>query len=111
MNARRPWSRSAAWAQLHEIQRIHLSEISPWVEKTIINYPKYIIAKDGVFGLENKLIESLSSALVQTLPPVKIPIRKRFSQRNKKVTQFVSKNPLFCGPISMIALPRSILLI
>ena len=86
----------------HEIQRIHLSEISPWVEKSIINYPKYIIAKDGVFGLENKLNESLSSALVQTLPPVKIPIRKRFSQRNKKVTQFVSKNPLFCGLLLLL---------
>ena len=86
----------------HEIQRIHLSEVSPWVDKSIINYPKYIIAKDGVFGLEDKLNESLSSTLAQTLPPVKIPIRERFSQRNKKVAQFVSKNPLFCGLLLLL---------
>ena len=86
----------------HEIRTIHEEEVSSWVKEIKINHPKYIIRNEGVYGLEPILSESVSTALGKNLPPVKKTIRQRIGSRNKKVTQFVSKNPMFCGLLLLL---------
>ena len=86
----------------HEIRTIHEEEVSSWVKEIKINHPKYIIRNEGVYGLEPILSESVSTALGKSLPPVKKTIRQRIGSRNKKVTQFVSKNPMFCGLLLLL---------
>ena len=86
----------------HEIRTIHEEEVSSWVKEIKINHPKYIIRNEGVYGLEPILSESVSTALGKNLPPVMKTIRQRIGSRNKKVTQFVSKNPMFCGLLLLL---------
>ena len=43
---------------LHQIKKISLDTITPWIHKSIIDHPKYIIEEKGVYGLEEELNES-----------------------------------------------------
>ena len=86
----------------HEIKRIRLSEISPWVKKSTIDHPKYIIQEKGVYGLEDQLSKSLSFSLQEVLPTVKKTFLERISTQNKKVTKFMGRNPLFCGLLLLL---------
>lgn len=86
----------------HEIKRIRLSEISPWVKKSTIDHPKYIIQEKGVYGLEDQLSKSLSFSLQEVLPTVRKTFLERISTQNKKVTKFMGRNPLFCGLLLLL---------
>ena len=86
----------------HELKRIRLDEISPWVQKSIIDHPKYIIQEKGIYGLEDQLYESLSVTLDGILPPVKKTFLEGISNQNKKITKFMGRNPLFCGLLLLL---------
>lgn len=86
----------------HELKKISLSEISPWVKKSTIDHPRYIIQEKGVYGLEDQLNESLSFTLDEILPTVRKTFLERISNQNKNVTKFMGKNPLFCGLLLLL---------
>ena len=86
----------------HELKKISLSEVSPWVKKSTIDHPRYIIQEKGVYGLEDQLNESLSFTLDEILPTVRKTFLERISNQNKNVTKFMGKNPLFCGLLLLL---------
>ena len=79
----------------HQIQRIELDGSFPWRTETKINSPKYIIEKDGVYGLEPDLRTAVLNVLYDQIPEKKKGFIMRVKEGNKRVGAYVKKHPIF----------------
>ena len=80
----------------HQIQRISLDRVFPWRAETKINSPKYIIEKNGVYGLESEIGLALSTVLKEklTMPEEKKTIVEKLRERNQRLSDYIKKRPI-----------------
>ena len=79
----------------HQIQRIELDGSFPWRKETKINSPRYVIEKDGVYGLEPDLRTAVSNVLYDQVPEKKKGFIMRAKEGNKRIGAYVKKHPIF----------------
>ena len=79
--------------QEHQMQRVSLKQVAPWLNNSKIDHPNYIISQSGIYGLENELEAVLSNPLKE-----KVPKRKKITQgirsKNHQIIKYISKNPV-----------------
>ncbi|MBT4369506.1 MAG: hypothetical protein HOD18_03030 [Candidatus Marinimicrobia bacterium] len=80
----------------HQIQRISLDRVFPWRAETKINSPKYIIEKNGVYGLESEIGLALSTVLKEklTMPEEKKTIVEKLKEKNQRLSDYIKKRPI-----------------
>ena len=90
----------------HQIQRIGLERVYPWRKEFTIENPRYIIAKDGVYGLEPHIRSTLSNVLYDYLPDEAKKKEDKIIKEDKKeenrIGAFINKHPLFCAGILLL---------
>ena len=90
----------------HQIQRIGLERVYPWRKEFTIENPRYIIAKDGVYGLEPHIRSTLSNVLYDYLPDEakkkEDKIIKKDEEKESRIGAFINKHPLFCAGILLL---------
>jgi hypothetical protein len=90
----------------HQIQRIGLERVYPWRKEFTIENPRYIIAKDGVYGLEPHIRSTLSNVLYDYLPDEakkkEDKIIKEDKEKESRIGAFINKHPLFCAGILLL---------
>ena len=80
----------------HQIQRISLDRVFPWRAETKINSPKYIIEKNGVYGLESEIGLAVSTVLKEklTMPDDKKTIVEKLKEKNQRLSDYIKKRPI-----------------
>ena len=80
----------------HQIQRISLDRVFPWRAETKINSPKYIIEKNGVYGLESEIGLAVSTVLKEklTMPDEKKTIVEKLKEKNQRLSDYIKKRPI-----------------
>ena len=88
----------------HQIQRIGLERVYPWRKEFTIENPRYIIAKDGVYGLEPHIRSTLSNVLYDYLPDEAKKKEDKIIKKDKesRIGAFINKHPLFCAGILLL---------
>ena len=90
----------------HQIQRIGLERVYPWRKEFTIENPRYIIAKDGVYGLEPHIRSTLSNVLYDYLPDEakkkEDKIIKEDKEKENRIGAFINKHPLFCAGLLLL---------
>jgi hypothetical protein len=79
----------------HQIQRIELKGSFPWRTETKINSPKYVIKKEGVYGLEPDLRNAVLNILSDKIPEKKKKLITRIKEGNKRIGAYVKDHPIF----------------
>ena len=80
----------------HQIQRIALERVFPWRTETKINSPKYIIGKNGVYGLDPDIRATVSNVLREKLelPKEKKTFGALLQERNRRISAYIRKHPI-----------------
>jgi len=80
----------------HQIQRIALERVFHWRTETKINSPKYIIGKNGVYGLEPDIRATVSNVLREKLelPKEKKTFGALLQERNRRISAYIRKHPI-----------------
>jgi hypothetical protein len=85
-----------------------MERVYPWRKEFTIENPRYIITKDGVYGLEPHIRSTLSNVLYDYLPDE--AKKKKDKKENKiikedkenRIGAFINKHPLFCAGILLL---------
>jgi len=86
----------------HTIQRITLEGVHPWSVDTTILHPKYIIEKDGIYGLEPELRAALYAILSEKAPEKKITFIERSRELNLRFMAFISRHPFLFAVLLLL---------
>jgi hypothetical protein len=80
----------------HEIQRISLERVYPWIAETKINSPNYIISKSGVYGLEPEIHGAIADVFRDELAMnhEKKTIVEKLRERNRRLSDNIKKRPI-----------------
>jgi hypothetical protein len=70
--------------------------VFPWLAETKINSPKYIIEKNGVYGLESEITLAVSTVLKEKLimPEEKKTIVEKLRESNRRFSDYIKKRPI-----------------
>ena len=93
----------------HQIQRIGMERVYPWRKEFTIENPRYIIKKDGVYGLEPHIHSTLFNVLYDYLPDEakkkdkkEKETIKEDKEKENRIGAFINKHPLFCAGILLL---------
>ena len=80
----------------HQIQRISLERVYPWIAETKINSPNYIISKSGVYGLEPEIHGAIADVFRDELAMnhEKKTIVEKLRERNRRLSDNIKKRPI-----------------
>jgi hypothetical protein len=80
----------------HQIQRISLERVYPWIAETKINSPNYIISKSGVYGLEPEIHGAIADVFREKLAmnQEKKTIVEKLRERNRRFSDYIKKRPI-----------------
>ena len=80
----------------HQIQRISLERVFPWIAETKINSPNYIISKSGVYGLEPEIHGAIADVFREKLAiqQEKKTIVEKLRERNRRFSDYIKKRPI-----------------
>jgi hypothetical protein len=80
----------------HQIQRISLERVYPWIAETKINSPNYIISKSGVYGLEPEIHGAIADVFRDELAmnQEKKTIVEKLRERNRRLSDNIKKRPI-----------------
>jgi len=80
----------------HQIQRISLKRVYPWITETKINSPNYIISKSGVYGLEPEIHGAIADVFREKLAinQEKKTIVEKLRERNRRFSDYIKKRPI-----------------
>ena len=80
----------------HQIQRISLERVFPWIAETKINSPNYIISKSGVYGLEPEIHGAIADVFREKLaiPQEKKTIVEKLGESNRRFSDYIKKRPI-----------------
>ena len=80
----------------HQIQRISLERVYPWIAETKINSPNYIISKSGVYGLEPEIHGAIADVFRDELAmnQEKKTIVEKLRERNRRFSDYIKKRPI-----------------
>ena len=80
----------------HQIQRIALERVFHWRTETKINSPKYIIGKNGVYGLDPDIRATVSNVLREKLelPKEKKTFGALLQELNRRISAYIRKHPI-----------------
>ena len=80
----------------HQIQRISLERVYPWIAETKINSPNYIISKSGVYGLEPEIHGAIADVFREKLAmnQEKKTIVEKLRERNRRSSDYIKKRPI-----------------
>jgi len=87
----------------HSIKRISLNGVyPPWRADTTILHPKYIIDKEGIYGLEPDLRAAVKSLLIQKTPIKKPKLSERSREFNRRVMGFIGRHPFLFAVLLLL---------
>lgn len=80
----------------HQIQRISLNRVYPWIVETKINSPNYIISKSGVYGLEPEIHDAIAEVFREKLAinQEKKTIVEKLRESNRRFSDYIKKHPI-----------------
>jgi len=80
----------------HQIQRISLERVFPWIAESKINSPNYIISKSGVYGLEPEIQGAIADVLREKLGmrQEKKTIVEKLRERSSRFSGYIKKRPI-----------------
>ena len=73
-----------------------MERVFHWRTETKINSPKYIIGKNGVYGLDPDIRATVSNVLREKLelPEEKKTFRALLQERNRRISAYIRKHPI-----------------
>jgi hypothetical protein len=80
----------------HQIRRISLDRVFPWIAESKINSPKYIISKSGVYGLEPEIQGAIADVFREKLgiQQEKKTIVEKLRERSSRFSGYIKKRPI-----------------
>jgi len=86
-----------------------MERVYPWRKEFTIENPRYIIKKDGVYGLEPHIHSTLFNVLYDYLPDEakkkdkkEKETVKEDKEKENRIGAFINKHPLFCAGILLL---------
>jgi len=86
----------------HEITRIRYSTLSSSSQFEYIQYPHYIIEKEGIYGLEKPIQKALEHALLGVVPKEKKSIFQKISDSNRRLSAYLKSHPILFGLLLLL---------